>query len=172
MIPDPASTAPPETGRAENPPDSCKSPEEVFASLRGRVDEFVDYAVYYLISRIDALKFAIKRRILMASLICVAVLAAAGAIITAVVLVAEGLCDGLTDLLGHRWAGEFATGALLLGIVAIGGIFAMTRFMSGPHLRTVRQYEALRQRQCDKRGCDVTNRPGDGENHGQSSIPK
>jgi len=172
MTPETSSTAPPDTDPAETPTDPCKSPEEVFASLRGRFDEFVDYAVYYLISRIDALKFAIKRRILTASLISVAVLAAAGAIITAVVLLAEGICDGLTDLLGHRWAGEFATGALLLGGVGIAGIYAITRFMSGPHLRTVRQYEALRQRQRERRGCDVTNRPGDGESHEQSSIPQ
>jgi len=166
MTPDPASPTPPETDQAEAQPEQGKSPEEVFASLRERFDEFVDYAVYYLITRLDALKFAIKRRIFTASLIAVAVLAGAGAIITALVLLAEGVCDGLSDLLGHRWAGELVTGALLLGIVAIVGVKAVNRFITGPHLRTVRQYEELRRRQRERRGRDVTDRAREGESHG------
>jgi hypothetical protein len=164
--PDPASSAAPEDGRAEPPGERTDSPEEAFASLRGRFDEFVDYAVYYLICQLDALKFAIKRRILTASIMAVTVLAAAGAIVTAVVLLCEGICDALSGLLGHRWAGELVTSLLLLGLVALAGSIAVNRLFIGPHQKIIDRYEELRRRQRQRHGRDVRDRAREDKTHG------
>jgi hypothetical protein len=161
--PDPASASSPEDEEdvASEPNRSspgAHSPEEIFASLRSRVEEFADYAVYYLLSKIDAIKFAIEWRIMVGSFVAIGVLAAAGAIVTAVVLVCEGICDGLSELLGHRWAGELVTGAVLLGGVAVIGWIAVAKFAGRPHLSSVKRFEFLRRRQKDRRGRDVTDR--------------
>jgi hypothetical protein len=163
---DPGKRAPPEDDRVRSGPDPKDSPEEAFASLRGRVDEFVDYAVYYLICQLDALKFAIKRRILTASIMAVTVLAAAGAIVTAVVLLCEGICDALSSLLGHRWAGELVTSLLLLGLVAVAGAIAVNKIFIGPHQKMVDRYEEMRRRQRDRHGRDVHDRAGEDRTHG------
>jgi hypothetical protein len=164
--PDPASSAAPENDRSQDSKSRVESPEEASAALHERLDEFVDYAVYYLLTRLDALKFAIKRRILSASIVLIAVLAAAGIIVTAVVLLCEGICDALTDLLGHRWAGELVTGVLFLATVGILGSIAVKRLISGPHQRTVLQYEELRRRQRARYGRDVNQRAREDDGHG------
>src|SRR5579872_593304 len=133
MNPDPAPSAPPREDRGEKPADRTGSPEEALKALGGRLGEFVEYAVYYLASRLDAFKLAIKRRIVTASIIAVAVLAAAGAIVTATALLCEGICDGLSELLGHRWAGELATGVLLLGLVGMIAYFGISRVVEDSH---------------------------------------
>ena len=164
--PDPASSAPPDDGPVKSPGERTNSPEEAFASLRGRLDEFVDYAVYYLICQLDSLKFAIKRRILTASIMAVTVLAAAGAIVTAVVLLCEGICDALSSLLGHRWAGELVTSLLLLGLVAVAGTIAVNRLFIGPDKNIVDRYEELRRRQRRRHGRDVRDRARGDKTHG------
>jgi len=171
--PDPATTSAPGKDQAEggsqpdqSPPSDAPSPEEIFASLRSRVEEFSDYAVYYLLSKIDAIKFAIARRIMVASFIAIGVLAAAGAIVTAVVLVCEGICDGLSELLGRRWAGELATGAVLLGGVVVLGWIAVRKFAGRPHLSSVKRFEYLRRRQKERRGRDVDDRNAEEVYHG------
>jgi len=164
--PEPASSAPPDDGPVKAPGERPDSPEEAFASLRGRLDEFVDYAVYYLICQLDSLKFAIKRRILTASIMAVTVLAAAGAIVTAVVLLCEGICDGLSSLLGHRWAGELVTSLLLLGLVAVAGAIAVNRLFIGPHQELVDTYKERRRRQRQRHGHDVRDRARKDKTHG------
>ena len=111
-----------------------------------------------LLCQLDALNFAIKRRILTASIMAVTVLAAAGAIVTAVVLLCEGICDGLSSLLGHRWAGELVTSLLLLGLVVVAGAIAVNKLFIGPHKKIVDRYEKLRRRQRERHGRDVRDR--------------
>jgi len=173
MESDHANSAPPENDPAESPSDSpAESPEpdpatdEAFASLRNRLEELADYFAYYLTSRIDAIKLSIRWRIIWGSLMGVAVLAGAGAIVMAVVLLCEGISDGLSVILGRRWAGELATGVLLLGFVALVGYLIVRRLIRQSRRRTLGKYEAYRARQRDRYGRDVADQGGDGEDHG------
>jgi hypothetical protein len=150
-----ATISDPASAPEENQPDQVDSPdrmgpppppeslEDIFGSLRERAQEFGDYLAYYLLTKIDAIKFAVERRIMMASIILIGVLAAAGTI---------------GALLGHRWAGELLTGVVLLGGVGLMYFLAMKRFARRPHPESVRQYEAMRRRQKKRRGRDVTER--------------
>ncbi|MGD0139743.1 MAG: hypothetical protein ABSD28_12770 [Tepidisphaeraceae bacterium] len=172
MESDRANSAPPENDPAEShseSPAECPEPaaptDEAFASLRNRLEELADYFAYYLSSRIDALKLAVKRRIILGVMVAVAVLAGAGAIVMAVVLLCEGICDGLSVILGHRWAGELATGVLLLGALALVAYLMLSRLIRQSRLRTIGKYEAFRARQRDRFGRDVAGQGGDGKGH-------
>ncbi len=169
MESDRVNSAPSENDPAESPtesPEPAAPEDEAFASLRTRLEELADYVAYYLSSRIDALRMSIRWRIIWGWLIGVAVLAGAGAIVTAVALLCEGICDGLSELLGRRWAGELATGVLLLGIVALVGYLIVSRLVRRAHRRITNKYEAFRARQRERYGRDVTSHGGDGESHG------
>ncbi len=134
--------------------------------MRDRISELVDYFLYYISARIDTLKFAIKKRIFTASWIAIAVLAGAGAIITGVVLLCEGICDSLSVLFGHRWAGELATGALLLGVVAGGGFIAVRHLIQQSYLKSLGKYEAMRKKERERFGRDAAARTAERANHG------
>ena len=142
-----------------------QSPEESLKMLGKRAGELFEFAAYYFATRVDAFKVAIKRRIVTASIISVAVLAAAGAIVTATALLCEGICDALTELFGRRWAGELATGVLLLGLVGITAFFGINRIIKESHLRTTLRYEAWRRKQRERYGRDVDDRAKEGNGH-------
>jgi hypothetical protein len=134
--------------------------------MRDRISELVDYFLYYISARIDTLKFAVKKRIFTASWIAIGVLAGAGAIITAVVLLCEGVCDGLSVLFGHRWAGELATGVLLLGGVAGIGYGIVWQLIRSSHLKSMAKYEGMRKKEREKFGRDTAEPPA-GDHHGR-----
>jgi hypothetical protein len=165
MSPDPTSSSPDSkpAPRAEPP---AESPEEAVNSAREKIAELVDYLGYYLVARIDALKFGIKKRIFIACFIAVAVVAGAGVIVTAVALLCEGICDGLSELFGRRWLGELVTGALLSGGTGIAAFVILRRLIEGSHLKIRGKYEALRRRQRQVHGHDVSERAGAGGRHG------
>jgi hypothetical protein len=123
--------------------------------LRDSVAELLDYLQYYISARIDSAKYAIRRRILVGSMIAVAVLAGAGVIVTSVVLVCEGICDGLSVLLGHRWAGELVTGFLFLAVAGGGAYIALSRMIGSSHRRIIAKYEAMQEQQRQRFGRDV-----------------
>ncbi len=139
-------------------------PGDPIAAMRDRVAELVDYFLYYISARIDSLKFAIKRRIFIACWIATAVLVAAGAIVTGVVLLCVGVSEGLTQWFGHRWAGELATGALLLVVVAVGGFIGIGHLIRSSHLKSVAKYEAMHKRAQTER--NAAEPPSNGDRNG------
>jgi hypothetical protein len=155
-------------GQAAERPGRDPPPPDPLGDMSARVSQLVDYFVYYVSTRIDILKFGIKKRIFIGSWIAIGVLASAGAIITAVVLLCDGICDGLTVLLGHRWAGELLTAVLLLGGVAIVGFGIVGQLIKRSNLKTMAKYEALRHKQPPANGKHTTSadRPGHGDPHG------
>lgn len=162
----PDSPSPP---RAQSPP---QSPEEAIGDARAKIAELFDYLAYYFQARIDALKFAIKKRIFIACFIAVAVVAGAGVIVTAVALMCLGVCDGLSELFGRRWLGELVTGTLLTGGTGAAAFVVLRRLIEGSHARIRNKYESLRWNQRAARGRDVGDRatgpqdPVSGESHG------
>jgi hypothetical protein len=123
--------------------------------LHLRFRELLDYVAYFLLTRIDAAKHYVKQRVLWLSLIALGVLAGAGAIITAVVLLCAGIAAGLSELFGHAWIGELTTGILLLGVTAALGSFMFHRLMKQSHRERVAKYAAFRARFRAKYGHDM-----------------
>jgi len=125
------------------------------ASIWQRLAELREYFSYYTTARIDALKSSVRRMVLWVAVLLMALLAVAGLIVTAVVLICDGIADALTQLLHSRSLGEFLTGILLLV-----GLFGSAYFGLGAlhhlwHSQTVAKYEARRQRQREHFGHDV-----------------
>jgi hypothetical protein len=130
---------------ADPRPEEKPPAPDPLGGIHQSIAELLNDFRYYVAARIDAIKFAIKRRIFIACFIAVAALAAAGAIVTGVVLLCAGISDGLAELLGRRWAGELATGALLLSAVALGGYLVLGRLIRRSHRRVVAKYEEMRR---------------------------
>jgi hypothetical protein len=138
-----------------------RPPVSPLGDLHVKLAELLDYFLYYITASIDSLKFAIKRRIFVAWVIAVAVLAGAGVVVTAVVLLCEGICDGLSELLGRRWAGELATGILLIIIVAGVAYFALRQLARRLHRKMSAKYEAIHARQRERFGRDAAQNRGE-----------
>jgi hypothetical protein len=148
------------------PPDEDRrSTEEVISDLHLRFRELVDYVVYFLMTRIDAARHYVKQKILWLSLIALGVLAGAGAVVTAVVLLCTGIADGLSALFGRVWAGELATGVILLGVTGFLGSFVFERMLKQSHQERVAKYEAFRARFRERYGHDIDD-PGGPQQRG------
>jgi uncharacterized membrane protein YccC len=141
---------------AASAPGNQPRQEPAGASVRQRLAELREYFSYYTAARLDSLKSSVRRLVLWAVVLLIGLLAVAGFVITAVVLICNGICDALTRLLHSRSLGEFLTGILLLlGLFAAAyfGLGAMRQFW---HSQAVAKYEARRQRQREHFGHDVS----------------
>jgi uncharacterized membrane protein YccC len=166
MQSDPASFDKAEGPHPQNPPPSDKADQDHGASLRQSLAELREYFAYYTAARIDALKSSVRRLVLWVVVVLIGLLAVAGMVITAVVLICDGICDALTRLLHSRSLGELLTGVLLL-VCLVGSVyFGVGLLHELWHARTVKKYEARRKRQRDQFGRDVSvAAAGDNEPH-------
>jgi hypothetical protein len=114
------------------------------------------YVSYYLAIRTESLKVKIRQAALMAAMGLLGLLAGAGLVIYAVVLLLSGIAEGLTVLFGNRaWAGDLLTGGLFLAIV-FGGMYAGMRIWTKISWRkTEEKYERRRNQQRADLGRDV-----------------
>jgi len=151
MQSDPESVEP-----AGRPPGGHTPTEPPGASVRQRLAELREFFSYYTAVRIDALKSSVRRWVLAAALALIGLLALAGLVIIAVVLICNGICDALTRLLHSRSLAELLTGALLLICIVAGAYVALGRLHEFWYSTTVAKYEARRQRQKERFGRDVS----------------
>jgi hypothetical protein len=115
-------------------------------SLHAHFDELAEGIRVYVESKIDLLKLTVWRGVVLTGIFIVAVLGAASVFVTAVVLLCMGVSDGISDLIGHRWAGELATGLLVVGGGAAATFIYIRTTEKRSHRRTVEKYEALERR--------------------------
>jgi hypothetical protein len=133
------------------------APSNGFKAALDNVSEIVDYATYYLAAQFDKLKITLR------DVALAAVVAVLGAL-TAVVLLIIGsfwLCMGMVDVLTNLFSGNRGLAELATGIIILGGIWipvlAGIWFIRRRSLKkTMRKYEARRQRQRDRFGRDVS----------------
>jgi hypothetical protein len=158
--PRPKTAPPPPPPSSPSPDEDRRSTEEVISDLHLRFRELVDYVVYFLMTRIDAARHYVKQKILWLSLIALGVLAGAGAVVTAVVLLCTGIADGLSALFGRVWAGELATGVILLGVTGLLGSYMFGRLVKQSHQERVAKYDAFRARFRERYGHDIDDPAG------------
>jgi len=168
MSSDPAPSAPPDADQGSPASDQAYSPEEALGMLRERLAQLADYARYYLASRRDAVKLVVKRGIFFAIAGLLAVFALAALLVTAVVLICQGVAEGLSVLLGHRWAGDLLTGLILIGGIAAIAMIAYKIVGSRSHRLTMERYAELRQKQREQYGQDISSHSASGNGHGRS----
>ena len=124
-------------------------------ALLAQVRELIEYARYYWDARTDLIRARWRRRVIQAVLMLAGLLAAAVGLMLSVMLLVRGTARGLTELLGSPWAGDLATGVLLLAIVA-GGVMAVTGHVTQEHRQSMRRkYDRLRKSQQTAFGHDM-----------------
>lgn len=108
-----------------------------------RFVELGGYARYFVSAKIDRLKLTIRQYVVLAILAMLGLLAAAGAVVTAIVLALRGVAGGLAVLCGNTpWLGDLLCGVLVLGGVAILLRVALVRVTRMSREATINKYES------------------------------
>lgn len=132
------------------------SAAELFAPLAAHLQEFKEYASYYLAARADLVRSKVRKFVVFALLGIVAAIVGVTALVVAVVLVLLGIAGGLGELITNRpWAGSLVTGLVLLA-VAFGSLKLVAPQWFAVSRRKVKEkYDRRRQTQRERFGHDV-----------------
>jgi len=145
--------------------DACGSSpaDDPLKPLLRSLGELKEYIGYYLSSQGDAVQLKIRQGLLWAVLGIACGLVGLAALITSVVLLLDGVAEGLAILFGDRlWAGELVTGAAILILAAIAAYFVVARITKTSRQRIIQKYERRRQKQRVEFGRDVSQRAAHG----------
>lgn len=156
---DPASQAgrfPPDEPNGRGAPASWR---EVLASMVERLGEIRDYVGYYAETKSDGVKQQAIWAGIYAALGILAGLIGAAVLVTATVLLVNGIAGGLAALFGHReWLGQLVTGLLLLGLFAGGAVVGLKVLRASFKKKLRAKYEQRHQEQRGRFGADVPQR--------------
>ena len=136
-----------------------ESPMNALRDAARHLGEAKEYASNFLAAKADAAKLSFRRLGLMIGLFVIAGMTGAGILITAAVLLINGLATGIGHLFDPDkvWLGQIIVG-LLVVLAANVGMFLMIRSaMRASRDRTVQKYEARHNEQRSRYGHDVTN---------------
>jgi len=115
-----------------------------------------EYVSYYLATSADSVKLSVRNAVLYAVLGGLGLVVGAAMLVTAAVLVLNGIADGLTRLLdGHAWAGQLITGVVVLALAALASWFGIKRLMNSSRQKTIDKYEHRLHQQRAAFGHDV-----------------
>ena len=146
----------PETGSQRINGDA-ESPMDALRSAAQHLGEAKEYASNFIAAKVDATKLSIRRLVLMLALGVVAGLCGAAMLITAAVLLINGIATGVGHLFDPDtvWLGQIIVGLLfVVGINVL--VFLMIRKMIGASRdATVKKYEARHSQQRSLFGRDV-----------------
>ncbi len=133
------------------------SPAQAFREAVRRFAEIREYAGYLLATKIDSLRLGVRNALVMAVLGVLGLIAGAGLVVTAVVLVLRGISGGLALLIG-TWGADLVTGGVVLIALAIGVYVGVTRLTKASRLKMVQKYESRKLHQRSEYGHDVDDR--------------
>jgi len=152
---------PPETGSQRMNGDD-DSPMDALRSAAQHLGEAKEYASNFIAAKVDATKLSIRRLVLMLALGIVAGLCGAAMLITAAVLLVNGIATGVGHLFDPDkvWLGQIIVGLLfVIGVNVL--VFMMIRKMIGASRdATVKKYESRHSQQRNRYGRDVPTAAG------------
>jgi hypothetical protein len=121
--------------------------------------ELSEYVEYYAAAKADSSKLSLRHFVASALLSALGLLAVGGLIFIASWLLSSGVAEFLGTLLGNRaWAGNIATGLLLVAGLVCGVYYFVAKWNKSAHERTARKYETRQARQRTQFGHDVADR--------------
>lgn len=145
---------------------------ETVSSIQTHLDELREYVSFYIAAKTQALKLTVRKGVIFLGLVIVAAVAAAGLIVTSVVLICVGIADALGLLFHSQWAGDLVAGALVIGAIVAGIWVVVNRIFKTSHAKTVERFDALRARQRVKFGHDVRQDANEAFRETQQRSPK
>ena len=135
------------------------SPKDVMASILERVGEIREYVSYYAETKTDGFKQSATWAGIYAALGVLGGLIGAAVLITATVLLVNGIAGALAALFNHtEWLGQLVTGLLLLGLFAGGVVFGLKALRGSFKKKLRAKYEQRHQEQRARFGADVPQR--------------
>lgn len=136
-----------------------RSNAEALRDAMAKVGELKEFAAYYVAAKLDSFKVTFRNLGVYAALGIVGLIAGSAIITTAAVLLLVGLAWGLGDLLWDQyWLGALLVGLLVLGGIAAGIIIGMKKLTNSSRKRTVEKYENRQRDQRSNFGQDVRGR--------------
>jgi hypothetical protein len=146
--------------QSANPPpnDTDDAPQPATADFAGQFEQLRTYLAYYFLTKFDLARASVRRFIVHTAIISVLVLAMAGAIVTAVVLVLRGFAEAVGSLFSRAWIGDLVCGGGFLTLLVCGLVVVRLQLLDHFRRRTIGSYEKRRERQREKFGTDVHER--------------
>jgi hypothetical protein len=124
-----------------------------------KLAELKEYVAYYAAVRVDMLKVTIRNLGIYAALGVVGLIAAGAMVVTAVVLLLQGIAGAFAQLIPRfPWLGNLITAVLVLGAMAVGIVIVMKKLTGTFRSQTVKKYEERTRRERQQFGHDVHER--------------
>lgn len=141
------------------------SPADALKDIGARLGEVKEYASYLIATKIDGIKATIRNIAIFALLGIVGLIVGTAVLVTAAVLLLNGLAGAINGLLRtigweyhSGWAGPLLVGLLILGGLAAGVIFGMRYLTRTFKSQLVAKYEERQRQQRNNFGHDVGER--------------
>jgi len=145
--------------QTDEPPRSHVPPSQSFHEAMEKLAELKEYAAYYAAVRLDMIKVTIRNLGIMAGLGVVGLIAAGAMVVTAIVLLLEGIAGAFAQLIPKfPWLGDIITGVLFLGVMAGGIVIVMKKLTGTFRSQTVKKYEDRQRSERQQFGHDVHDR--------------
>jgi len=146
--------------RAYAPPNEQEpTPTEALHRLQQQIAELREYLAHFVSAKVDGVVLSIRQLAMWGILGVAGVIALAGLIITALVLLLDGAATGVALLLGGRlWLGQILVGGVVLALLALGMILGMRAWQRRWHRQKVQQYDERQLQQRHVFGHSVADR--------------
>ena len=145
--------------QTDEPPRSHVPPAQAFHEAMEKLAELKEYAAYYAAVRVDMLKATIRNLGIYAGLAVVGLIAVGAMVVTAIVLLLDGIAGAFAQLIPKfPWLGDIITAVLFLGVMAVGIVIVMKKLTGTFRSQTVKKYEDRQQRERQQFGQDVHDR--------------
>ena len=146
--------------RAYAPPNEQEpTPTEALHRLQQQIAELREYLAHFVSAKVDGVVLSVRQLAMWGILGVAGVIALAGLIITALVLLLDGAATGVALLLGGRlWLGQILVGGVILALLALGMILGMRAWQRRWHQQKVQQYDERQLQQRHTFGHSVADR--------------
>jgi hypothetical protein len=142
------------------------SPAEAFKEAASRFAELKEYAALYVAAKADGIKVTLRNVAIYAALGVVGAIVGIGFLITAVVLLLNGLAGLVGEIFPERfedWGGPLVVGLLLLGGTAAAIVYGLKSVTNTSRKRLVEKYENRKRDERRVYGHDVQERAAEQE---------
>ncbi len=138
--------------------DGEESPVDALRSAARHFGEAKEYASNFVAAKLDATKVSIRRLVLMIGFLVVAGLCGAAVLITAAVLLTNGMATGLGTAFDPDkiWLGQIIVGGVIVIGVNVAVLLVIRKLTGASREKTVQKYEARHRQQRSEFGRDVT----------------
>jgi hypothetical protein len=152
-------------------PESVASAKEAFSVAGDRFRELKSHLSYAAEVKLDQVKAAVRSALIFTLLGIVAAIAAAGLVVTAVVLLCMGIASAITALTHSVWIGDITAAVLILGGVVLAVYIGINRLTKASYANMVKKYESRRREQKSEFGHDVGDRAAAQRAHSTGKAP-